>query len=218
MKPDFSKIDSIFFDMDGTLWDAVSSYCKIWEICFEKHGVKVNYTEDDVKQYMGFSIDVIFNAVKKRLGVEIDNDKFLADLDVLENKMMPVLGGKLYSYVRDGIKELSKHYKLFMVSNCGRLGLRNFMAFSGTTQYFVDSLTFGETKSPKSVNITSLIKKYGLKNPVYVGDTQADCDETHLAGIPFVHATYGFGTCANPDMKVESFKEFVDIFLKYKED
>ena len=26
----WTKTDALIFDMDGTLWDAVDSYCKIW--------------------------------------------------------------------------------------------------------------------------------------------------------------------------------------------
>ena len=26
------KFDSLIFDMDGTLWDAVDSYCEIWNV------------------------------------------------------------------------------------------------------------------------------------------------------------------------------------------
>lgn len=216
MKANLSETDSLIFDMDGTLWDAMSSYCKIWNICFEKCGLRFPYTEDDVRAYMGYTIDYIFDDIVRRTGVEINRQKFLEDIENEENMRMATLGGNLYDGVRDGLAKLSEYYKLFMVSNCSRFGLVNFMKFSGTTQYFTDSLSFGQNRVPKSENIKILIDRHQLKHPVYVGDTQADCDQTHKAGIPFVYASYGFGKCEDYDMKIESFTELVNYFSKHK--
>lgn len=216
MKANLSETDSLIFDMDGTLWDAMSSYCKIWNICFEKCGLRFPYTEDDVRAYMGYTIDYIFDDIVRRTGVEINRQKFLEDIENEENMRMATLGGNLYDGVRDGLARLSEHYKLFMVSNCSRFGLVNFMKFSGTTQYFTDSLSFGQNRVPKSENIKILIDRHQLKHPVYVGDTQADCDQTHKAGIPFVYASYGFGKCEDYDIKIGSFTELVNYFSKQK--
>ncbi len=216
MKANLSETDSLIFDMDGTLWDAMSSYCKIWNICFEKCGLRFPYTEDDVRAYMGYTIDYIFDDIVRRTGVEINRQKFLEDIEDEENMRMATLGGNLYDGVRDGLAQLSEHYKLFMVSNCSRFGLVNFMKFSGTTQYFTDSLSFGQKRVPKNENMKILIDRHLLKHPVYVGDTQADCDQTHKAGIPFVYASYGFGKCEDYDMKIESFIELVSYFSKLK--
>lgn len=213
MKTDFRETDSIFFDMDGTLWDAMSSYCKIWDICFEKCGLTFPYTEDDVRAYMGYPIDYIFDDIVRRTGVEIDREKFLEDIGNEENARMATLGGKLYDDVLSGIEMLSERYKLFMVSNCSKYGLVNFMKFSGTTRFFTDSLSFGQNSVPKNENIKILIDRHNLHHPIYMGDTQSDCDQTHKAGIPFVYASYGFGKCEGYDMKVDSFTEFVNYFL-----
>ena len=44
-----SNVDSLIFDMDGTLWDAISSYCEIWRICFANHGVDFPFSDDEIK-------------------------------------------------------------------------------------------------------------------------------------------------------------------------
>ena len=38
-----------------------------------------------------------------------------------------------------------------------------------------------------------MVEKHGLKNPVYVGDTALDAKSAAQAGVPFIHANYGFG-------------------------
>ena len=211
-----SNVDSLIFDMDGTLWDAISSYCEIWRICFANHGVDFPFSDDEIKAYMGTPIDGIFDDLMLRLGINLDRSAFLSEISRVEDAEMLRLGGKLYPGVVDGISLLSRHYKLFMVSNCSRYGLRNFMAFSGTTPYFTDSLTYGERSVPKSENIRELISRHALKCPIYLGDTQGDCDETHRAGIDFAYASWGFGSCSGFDMKFDTFTEFTSYFLKLK--
>lgn len=38
-----------------------------------------------------------------------------------------------------------------------------------------------------------MIKRNNLTSAVYIGDTQGDCNAAAEAGVPFVHAAYGFG-------------------------
>ena len=180
----FKATDSLIFDMDGTLWNATASYCKIWKECFARRGVEF---------------------------------PFLAEISEVEDAMMPQLGGKLFDGVQEGIAQLSRHYKLFMVSNCSRYGLHNFMKFTHTERYFTDTMSYGERSVPKSENIKVLIDRYGLKHAVYLGDTQSDCNETHRAGIKFAYAAYGFVSCSDYDIRVDSFAEFTEFFMKLKE-
>ena len=45
------------------------------------------------------------------------------------------------------------------------------------------------------------------KEAIYIGDTQGDEKETHLAGLPFIHAAYGFGKANNPEGVINDFSE-----------
>ncbi|HKM01409.1 MAG TPA: HAD family hydrolase, partial [Sedimentibacter sp.] len=58
---------------------------------------------------------------------------------------------------------------------------------------FLDFENAGRTKRPKGENIKSIIDRNNLDKAVYIGDTQGDYDATKIAGIPFIHAKYGFG-------------------------
>ena len=205
------KFDSIIFDMDGTLWDAVDSYCQIWNTTFEQFELKQVVTRDELLKCMGMPIDEIFRQIIK---VNVDPQKYLELLDKNEQEMMPILGGKLYTGVAEGIKFLSPHYKLFMVSNCGADGLKNFLSFTKLDQYFCDSLTHGETLLSKADNIKLLIERHGLKNAVYVGDTQGDCNAAHKAGIEMIFAKYGFGECEDAEYTIESFPQLLDLLYK----
>lgn len=205
------EFDSIIFDMDGTLWDAVDSYCKIWDVTFEQIGHKQVVSREELLKCMGMPINEIFKEIAKG---DINESEFLSLLDKNERDMMPILGGKLYTGVAEGIRFLAPHYKLFMVSNCGADGLKNFLAFTKLASYFSDTLTHGETSLSKSENIKLLISRHDLQNAVYVGDTQGDCDAAHKAGIPMIFAQYGFGECENAEFKIESFPQLLDLLYK----
>lgn len=197
--------------MDGTLWDAVDSYCQIWDETFAQMGIVVDKVPRQVLlECMGLPIDEIFRRI---VNVEVDAKEYLRLLDENERLMMPRLGGILYPGVADGVKKLAQNYRLFMVSNCGADGLNNFLTYTGLAPYFEGTLTYGETLQPKAENIRLVVEKYALSNAVYVGDTQGDCNSAHKAGLPMIFAEYGFGHCDDAEYRVESFGKLVDIFL-----
>lgn len=202
--------DSVIFDMDGTLWDAVDTYAHIWNITSDRFGITRRVTRDDLLQQMGQPIDRIVNAIFHDSLTGRRNDYLNALLEN-ESALTKTLGGRLYDGVADGIKQLSRRYKLLMASNCGADGLHNFLKYTGLTEYFTDTITNGETHLDKAENIKILIERHNLTNPVYVGDTQHDCTSAHKAGIPMIFVTYGFGQCTGYDAKADNFNQLVKL-------
>jgi haloacid dehalogenase superfamily, subfamily IA, variant 1 with third motif having Dx(3-4)D or Dx(3-4)E len=201
--------DSLFFDMDGTLWDAVPSYCKIWEYTLDEFGLgDIKVTREELDRLMGKPVDVLVDTIVTR---HVDRTRFLEALDANEDRLMPVLGGRLYPGVKETIRELAHDHKLFMVSNCSPKGAVNFMAYSGLTDCFTDSLTYGQTHVGKDVNIATLVSRYGLASPLYVGDTQGDADASHRAGVPIAWAAYGFGHVSDPDYIIKEFSNLIEL-------
>ncbi len=215
MDLDLKQTDSIIFDMDGTLWDATDSYAAVWNATLAHFGSPTRIERNDLIPYMGMSLaDILDHILSTEAG--IDRKAFVADLAETETEMMPKLGGKPYEGMAEGLKKLSEHYRLFMVSNCSRGGLHNFCRFTATTPLFEATISYGENPVPKSENIGLLIERYNLRHAVYVGDTQADCDQAHMAGAAFGFASYGFGTCCNAEVVFASLQQAVDYFLKLK--
>lgn len=201
--------DSLIFDMDGTLWDAVPSYCKIWEYTLDEFGLgDIKVTREELDRLMGKPVDVLVDTIVTR---HVDRTRFLEALDANEDRLMPVLGGRLYPGVKEIIRELARDHKLFMVSNCSPKGAVNFMAYSGLTDCFTDSLTYGQTHVGKDVNIATLVSRYGLRSPLYVGDTQGDADASHRAGVPIAWAAYGFGHVSDPDYIIKEFSNLIKL-------
>lgn len=205
-----NNTDSIIFDMDGTLWDAVDSYCAIWDKTLLQFNNSRQITREELLKCMGKPIREIFNTLN--IGIS-DINLFLEILDKNENSMMPVLGGKLYEGVTENIKILAEHYQLFMISNCGAEGLNNFLKFTNLKQYFIETVTYGQTNKDKHENIKFLVSKHNLKSPIYVGDTQSDCNNAHKAGIKMVYASYGFGKCVDAEYTIDKFSELTELLI-----
>lgn len=107
--------DSLIFDMDGTLWDAVDSYCEIWNVSLRECGYKrPDIVRDQLTDQMGTTLDHIIEDIAPEAA---GDTTFLEALYRNEQKMMPVLGGRLYPGVKKLIPELAHGFRLFMVSN-----------------------------------------------------------------------------------------------------
>lgn len=204
--------DGYIFDMDGTLWDAVDSYAEIWNQTIAAKSIDCpKVTRQALLPMMGIPLAVIY---QRLVGPYCnDKDSFIQLLATLEDKLMPTLGGRLYPNVRETFEELiSRGAHLFMVSNCGKNGLPNFLEFTGLKGLVTDHLSYAQTGCEKDINIRHLVEKYQLKHPVYVGDTTHDCKSSHQAGVPFIWAKYGFGhDVADADFVINSISDLLTI-------
>ncbi|GEM_PF-4661522 len=152
------SVDALIFDMDGTLWNATASYAQVWNVALLQFGIEAHFTASDMLPFMGMPIELIMNGLLSQY-TQLDHAKFLDLAFKLEIDMMPQLGGVLYPGVRDRLEKLSKFYKLFLLSNCGAQGLKNFMNFTGTQPLITDSISYGENPVPKSQNLGISDKK-----------------------------------------------------------
>lgn len=205
-----SRFDSILFDMDGTLWDAVDSYAAIWNKTIDDLGVEVGHvTRQALVELMGTPLTEIYDRL---IGSNAPFDAFMKRLSMNESPIMLHHHGVLYPGVSETLRTLSRDHKLFMVSNCDAAGLPIFFATTGLLPLFTDGTSFGCTGVEKDVNIGRLIKQYSLERPLYVGDTKGDCHYAHLAGVPFAWARYGFGKdVSDADYTIDAITDLLSL-------
>jgi phosphoglycolate phosphatase len=55
------------------------------------------------------------------------------------------------------------------------------------------------------------VERNHLQQAVYVGDIQGDFEATTEAGLPFIHAAYGFGTISEPTPKISALAELPEV-------
>lgn len=205
-------MDSIIFDLDGTIWDSCDTVALAWNSVFKqnKH-VNKEVTKNDVQNVMGLQTPEIGKKLFPKLDADT-REQLMMTCGAVENKYIEQYGGKLYEYVEDALKKLSKKYSLYIVSNCQDGYIEAFYTYHQLEKYFSDYENPGRTGLSKAENILLIMKRNQLSNPVYVGDTIGDGNAAKIAGIPFIYAQYGFGKAIEFDHVIENFSQLLELF------
>jgi phosphoglycolate phosphatase len=200
------RYDGIIFDVDGTLWDATGVAAASYNKVFEKEGLALRVTADQLKNLFGKPMDVIFALLLPELPAE--EQVRLADVCMeQENEDLLTTPGTCYPEILETFQKLSQKYPLFIVSNCQCGYIERLIETAGIEAYVKAHLCYGETGTTKGQTILRLMREQGLEHPVYVGDIQGDADACAEAGIPIIYAAYGYGHVKDP----------VDTILELKE-
>ncbi len=191
------KYDGILFDLDGTLWNSTKEISISWAEAL-KHVPDVTEppTIKELEGVMGMTapqlVHTLFPYLTEKRGLEIFDLCCEA-----ENQYLRAHGGKLYEGIEELLQGLSKQVPLFIVSNCNHGYIESFLEAHGFASCITDYEYIGRTGKEKWENIGLVVKRNGLKAPVYVGDTKLDQESAEKAGVPFIHAAYGFGKTEN---------------------
>ena len=107
-------------------------------------------------------------------------------------------------------------YHIYIVSNCQEGYIEAFLGFYniayGTPEDLVEDIEcYGNNLLQKDENIRLVTERNGLTAACYVGDIQSDYDATFKAGLPFIHARYGFGTVNAETPVIDSFEELIKV-------
>lgn len=205
------KVDSIIFDLDGTLWDSTGVVVDSWNKTLERYPeIKNKLTVDDMKGIMG----LVISDVAKTLFPDLEDAKRLELVKECckdECKHLEEHGAILYDKLEETLEQLSKKYPLFIVSNCECGYIESFFTSHGLEKYFADFEHPGRTGLNKGENIKLIVERNNLNNPVYVGDTEGDQKAARSAGVPFIYARYGFGKVTDYDYAIDSFDELLKL-------
>ncbi|TJX12880.1 HAD family hydrolase [Tissierella creatinini] len=205
------NLDSIIFDLDGTLWDSTKEILKSWNEALDKYDeVTRKFTIEDIEGFMGTPIDKIFKSFLSYL----DEDKIREierKCNINEIEYIEAHGGNLYPGLENVLNELSAKYKLAIVSNCQDGYIEAFIKYNGFERYFTDFEYIGRTGLPKSENIKLVIERNNFKNSIYLGDTEGDRKAARLSGISFIYAKYGFGQVNEYDYKIDRIEELLEL-------
>ena len=198
------KKTGLLFDLDGTLWDSSEAVVRSWnEVIRTLPDFHKEVTLEDMTHLMGKTMDEIayefFDTVSKPRALELmqmctDN----------ENVYIEKHGGNLMPDLEETLKILSKEYFLAIVSNCQQGYIEAFLSYHKLGKYFDDRLDFATTNLPKGDNIAIVVKRNSLDRAFYIGDIQGDKDASDHAGIPFIHASYGYGAVPDAPYRIPS--------------
>lgn len=205
------RYDGLIFDLDGTLWNASKACVMAWNKAFDNIDIKdFRVTEQAVASYAGKLLKNIFEEYFKFLPPE-RYDELARSFAEEEAYHMKTYGGDLYPGVRETLPGLAKTYPLFIVSNCLEGYIENFLEMHKLGAFFTDHECSGKTGRPKNENIQSIIERNKLTSPIYVGDTLGDWEAAKKNDLPFIFASYGFGTVPDPDFTINDFAQMTEV-------
>lgn len=203
---------AILFDLDGTLWDSADAVSFSWNRTLDRVApdIAARMTPQRLRGYMGQSMEQIADGFLR----EAPKERRLELLRLCceeENAYVREKGGVLFPGLEDTLRELRERYALAIVSNCQAGYIEAFFAYHGLQSYFDDYENPGRTGHLKAYNIALVRDRNGYGPLLYVGDTQGDCDAATEAGVPFVHAAYGFGRIDRPAPSLSSISRLVPL-------
>ncbi|MCB2379590.1 HAD family hydrolase [Hymenobacter sp. BT635] len=205
------SVDSLIFDLDGTLWDATATVTE----GFRRARQRVSYVPTDitleaVRAVTGQPYPVVYERLFPYLTAE-QREEFRLICAEEELASARQHGGQPYPLLRETLTYLAAKYRLFIVSNCQTGYIEAFLEHSGTGSYFEGHQCFGTKNLPKADNVREIIERFGLQAPAYVGDTDGDYQASRANGIPFVFAAYGFGEVPEFEARLEQFSDLRSI-------
>ena len=198
----------LLFDLDGTLWDSASAVAEAWNEIFQREDPSLKpLTVDDIHGVMGMTM----KEIGQTLYPDFQSPRRAAVFDeccTYEVEYLYKHCGTLYPDFRSTLEALrAKGYELAVVSNCQLGYIDAFLASSGAADLFIDYEEWERTGLTKGENIRLVMERNGYKKGIYIGDTKKDREAALQAGIPFIHAAYGFGKVESSDGTIQKLSD-----------
>ena len=178
--------ESLIFDIDGTLWDSRQLVAEGYNIQLEKEGLSHLFvTAEQMQPLFGKVMteiaDVLFASIDPSQRYDLMERCMKTENDYLFANECKIG----YPKVKETLAELSKHYRLFIVSN----------SQCGYPELCIDKLDLGDY----------------IEGHMCFGDTQGDLEACREAGIPFIFCGYGLGQAESYDARIESIEELLEM-------
>ena len=206
-------MDSMIFDVDGTLWDATPIVAEEWTaISRREYDPQTTITAPQLRGLFGKLLPDIAAALFPETSPERQMELIGMCCEAEHAALLRAPEAPIYPRLEDTLRVLAERYRLFIVSNCQAGYIEVFLECTGFGPYFQGHLCPGDTGHPKGDNIRAIIQQYDLKAPVYIGDTRGDQQATRQAGIPFVYASYGYGQVEAPEYTISQISDLISLF------
>lgn len=204
---------SIFFDLDGTLWDAIDQIHQSWNETMIRMNEPFRFTRETIHSTMGLTpletLPITFPNTSEEKGMNLFTQCVKDEIKFLSEKP-----GILYPKEEEVLSALSMKYPLYIVSNSDKGYIENYLSACHMERYFKGHLCAGDTKKDKWQNILLLKEKEHIDDVIYVGDTKKDMIESLKAKVEFIHAAYGFGIITENVNKINSLSDLPSIVEK----
>ena len=206
-------MESLIFDIDGTLWDSRALVAEGYNLQLHQEGLDRYATDaEKLKALFGKTMEQIADEMFPDIPPEARYPLMERCME-RENRYLaqsPCQVG--YPGIREVLEKLAKKYRLFIVSNSQKGYPELCMEKLGIAPLFTGHLCFGDTQTHKGETIRTLMEQYAITSACYIGDTQGDLEASHYAGLPFVWASFGFGSPDGYEKRIDAPEDLLTLF------
>jgi pyrophosphatase PpaX len=197
----FQKINTLLFDLDGTLLDSFSVHLEVFKTTFAQFGIQLS-EEEFLKSY---SPD--WYRTYEALGLRKEDwesaDSFW--LKEVENKT-----AQLFPGVKETLSILYKNFILGLVTSGSKARVQRDLNTTGINHFFKVVITGDDIKTPKpspeglEIALRQLSKQ--SDEVLYIGDSSADYKMAKAAGVHFIGVRSEFNSLRHnhPDYNLHS--------------
>ncbi len=205
----------LLLDLDGTLWDTAQVSADAYNKALRKDGrCSRIILADTIRKEFGKSDQEIANDLFSDFPLSVRGEL----MNLCDHANTAALAGTdflmLYPDIRSTLEVLISQCCFYIVSNCGTGYIEMFLKKYHLETYITDMECCGNTGKTKWENILLLMERNNISSSdaAYVGDTAGDSNSAAKAGIPFIFASYGYGTAAKSDLTIRHFSDLLSLY------
>jgi len=200
----FQNINTLLFDLDGTLLDSFSVHLEIFKTTFEQFGIQLS-EEEFLKTYSPNWYETYEAFGLRKEDWEAADSFWLKEAEKISARLFPG--------VKEVLLKLDKYFTLGLVTSGSKSRVERDIKATGITNFFKTVVTGDDVKVPKPSPEGLEIALRNLdKQPdevIYIGDSSADYEMAKVSGVYFIGVSSEFNSLSNnhPDYSIHSFND-----------
>ncbi len=209
------------FDMDGTLFDAISiaentfrrTFARLREKGFD---IPQHISSESILKIYGYTHDKIWTTLLERAVTHEERE--LADRILLEEEVALLRAGqgRLFSDVADTLAALRNDGATLAVASNGQQGyIEAILEVNRFRPWFAGVYSAGGYRVSSKIDLVQiLLREIPHRTAVMVGDRKSDIEAGYDNGLLTIGCTYGLGSGAEiekADIKVDRLREILGV-------
>lgn len=204
------NINTLLFDLDGTLLDSFAVHLEVFKTTFAQFGIQL--TEENFLSTYSPNWYKTYEA----LGLRKED---WAAADAFWLKQAEKKTAQLFPGVNETLIKLNENYTLGLVTSGSKSRVVRDLKATGIANYFKTIVTGDDIKTPKpspeGLELALRNLKKHADEAVYIGDSSADCEMAKAASIYFIGVNSEFDSLNpnHPDYLIQSIIELQGLMV-----